>query len=108
MSPGDELARELRAGLDRLDTALSRVPSASANGNVVRLEGAGSIWNGIAIGIALGAVAVGAVWTASKMQQMDIQSQQAEAYQKAVYMLAPRFAEEVDKELDRQKEREPK
>ncbi|MNN89781.1 hypothetical protein D3C81_2076430 [compost metagenome] len=83
-------------------------PSGSNNMNTIRIEGAGSIWNGIAIGIALGAVTVGTVWTASKMQQMDIQSQQAEAYQKAVYMLAPRFAEEVDKELDRQKERETK
>jgi hypothetical protein len=99
--------------LDRLEASISDLsvlmkPSGSNNMNTIRIEGAGSIWNGIAIGIALGAVTVGTVWTASKMQQMDIQSQQAEAYQKAVYMLAPRFAEEVDKELDRQKERETK
>lgn len=80
----------------------------SASGNVVRLEGAGSIWNGIAIGIALGAITVGTVWMASKMQEMDIRSQQSEAYQKAVYMLAPRFAEEIDKELNRKQEQEPK
>jgi hypothetical protein len=37
-----------------------------------------------------------------------VATRQAEAYHKAVYMLAPRFAEEVDKELQRQKEREKK
>ncbi|WP_312707279.1 hypothetical protein [Stenotrophomonas sp.] len=103
--------------LDGIERDLSQIVAALKNReeqpghsstNTIRIEGAGSIWNGIAIGIALGAVAVGTVWTASKMQQMDIQSQQAEAYQKAVYMLAPRFAEEVDKELDRQKERDKK
>lgn len=80
--------------------------ASSANGNIVRLEGAGSVWNGIAIGIALGAVILGTGWISTNLQKMDVRSQQAEAYHKAVYMLAPRFAEEIDKELTRQKERE--
>lgn len=98
-------AAQALEALERLRTAGAIT---SASGNVVRLEGAGSIWNGIAIGIALGAITVGTVWMASKMQEMDIRSQQAEAYQKAVYMLAPRFAEEIDKELTRKQEQAPK
>lgn len=105
---GDDLARELRTGLERLDTALTRIHGASANGNVVRLEGAGSVWNGIAIGIALAGVTLGAVWIAHTASSADVATRQAEAYHKAVYMLAPRFAEEVDKELQRQKERDKK
>nr|WP_313470841.1 hypothetical protein [Stenotrophomonas geniculata] len=105
---GEDLARELRTGLERLDTALTRIHGASANGNVVRLEGAGSVWNGIAIGIALAGVTLGAVWIAHTASSADVATRQAEAYHKAVYMLAPRFAEEVDKELQRQKEREKK
>jgi len=105
---GDDLARELRTGLERLDTALTRIHGASANGNVVRLEGAGSVWNGIAIGIALAGVTLGAVWIAHTASSADVATRQAEAYHKAVYMLAPRFAEEVDKELQRQKGRDKK
>lgn len=78
----------------------------SANGNVVRLEGAGSIWNGLAIGVALGATIVACCWISFTMQRYEIRSQQAEAYQKAVYMLVPRFAEQIDEELKKQKERE--
>lgn len=88
-------------GLERM-----RSGSASASGNVVRLEGAGSIWNGLAIGICLGGVMVAGAWIASSMQKFEIRTQQAEAYQKAVYMLAPRFAEKIDEELNRQKERD--
>lgn len=108
MSANDELARDFRAGLERLDSALSRLHGSSANGNVVRLEGAGSVWNGIAIGIALAGVTLGAVWIAHTASSAEVATRQAEAYHKAVYMLAPRFAEEVDKELQRQKEREKK
>jgi len=76
--------------------------------NTIRIEGAGSIWNGIAIGLSLAGVILGAVWIAHVASNVDVAARQAEAYQKAVYMLAPRFAEEVDKELDRQKERDKK
>jgi hypothetical protein len=106
MTELDELAREFRAGIDRLDTVLSRVPQ-GGNTNVVKLEGAGSIWNGIAIGVALGAAIVCTAWVASTVQDNQVRAQQAEAYAKAVYMLAPRFAEEIDKELDRSK-KEPR
>lgn len=88
----------------------SRVAGAvtHASGNVVRLEGAGSIWNGIAIGLAMCGVIVGAVWISHIATSVDAATRQSEAYQKAVYMLAPRFAEEIDKELNRKQEQEPK
>lgn len=103
MSDLEELGREFRAGMERLDSAIQRLGQPS-NSNVVRLEGAGSIWNGIAIGVALGAAIVCTAWVAGTVSESKIAARQAEAYQKAVYMLAPRFAEEIDKELDRIKE----
>ena len=103
MSEGQELIRDLRATMERLENALSRLGS-GGNSNVVKLEGAGSIWNGIAIGVALGATIVSVGWISTKLQEQDVTAKQAEAYSRAVYALAPRFAEEIDKELDRQKE----
>lgn len=82
----------------------ARKGEVNANTQLVRVEGMGSMWNGIAIGIALGATMLGVGWISTKLQEQDVASKQAEAYQKAVYMLAPRFAEEIDKELDRQKD----
>lgn len=105
---GDDLARELRTGLERLDTALTRIHGASANGNVVRLEGAGSVWNGIAIGIALAGVVLGSAWIAHTASSADVAVRQAEAYRAAVYMVAPKAAEEIEKELQRKKERDKK
>lgn len=102
MSPDiEELVRELRDSRERLDSAIGRLPG---NMNVVRLEGAGSIWNGIAIGIALGATIFGSGWVAWSLSEIRAAARQAEAYHKAVYMLAPRFAEEIDRELDKQRE----
>jgi hypothetical protein len=99
--------------LDRLEASISDLavmlrPAGSSNSNTLRIEGAGSIWNGIAIGVSMAGVIAGAVWIAHVATSVDVSARQAEAYHKAVYMLAPRFAEEIDKELERQKEREPK
>ncbi len=103
--PDKEIVDHLAHLTDAVEKyGLARAPGNSANGNVMRIEGAGGFWNGISIGVTLGAVIVLAVWVASKMQQMDIRTQQSEAYKAAVYMVAPRLAEEIDKELDRQKE----
>lgn len=96
LSSMERTVNEIRDALQRRSD-----PAGHRSVNTLRVEGARSIWNGIAIGIALGAVTVGAAWIASKIQEMDVRSQQSEAYQKAVYMLAPRFAEEIDKELHR-------
>lgn len=79
----------------------------TSNTNTIRIEGAGSIWHGLAVGIALGAVIIGGAWIISTQQRLEMIAQQSEAYSKAVYMLAPRFAEEIDKELDKQKEKTP-
>ena len=101
---GDHKA--LAEALDRWSRTAERLLQAgSATTQTVRVEGMGSMWNGIAIGIALGATILGVGWISTKLQEQDVAVKQAEAYQKAVYMLAPRFAEEIDKELDRQKDK---
>jgi len=99
--------------LDRLEASISDLsvllrPSASSNTNTLRIEGAGSVWNGIAIGLSMAGVIAGAVWISHVATSVDVAVRQAEAYRAAVYMVAPRAAEEIDKELERQKEREPK
>lgn len=86
-------------------SGIGRTHGSSANGNIVRLEGAGKFWHGLAIGITLGAAIAISAWVSSKMQQFEMRTQQEMAYKSAVYIVAPRLAEEIDKELDRQKER---
>ncbi len=100
----------METDLQEVKESLSRMVSDMAannskNVNTVRIEGAGSVWHGLAIGIALGAVVIGGAWIISAQQRLEMIAQQSEAYSKAVYMLAPRFAEEIDKELDRNKEK---
>lgn len=100
---GDQ--RALADALDRFSRKADDLLRVGRNTNqIVRVEGMGSMWNGIAIGIALGATILGSVWISKTLQAQEVTVNQAEAYSKAVYMLAPRFAQEIDKELDRQKE----
>lgn len=102
---GDQ--RALTAALDRFSRKADELlKTGNTTTQTVRVEGMGSMWNGIAIGIALGGTIFGAGWVGSSIIRQDNVVQQGEAYKRAVYMLAPRFAEEIDKELDRQKERE--
>lgn len=96
-----------RAAAD-IKEAVERISGKSNNVNTVRIEGAGSIWNGLAVGVALGVAITGGAWMVSAQQRMETSIEQAKAYHAAVYMLAPRFAEEIDQELQRQKEREAK
>lgn len=98
----DALEKTARETLEILHRRLDA--SSSKNVNTVRVEGVGSMWHGIAIGIALGAVIVATGWNVSKQQENDMRIRQAESYKAAVYMLAPRFAEEIDKELRRSAE----
>ena len=92
--------------LDRFSRKADEIlRSGNTSTQTVRVEGMGSMWNGIAIGIALGATILGVGWISTKLQEQDVAVKQAEAYSKALYMLAPRFAEEIDKELDRQKDK---
>lgn len=104
----DEIKARLEAQMKDLGERLEGMDlrrSASNNVNTVRIEGAGSIWNGLAVGIALGAVIVGGAWIVSTQQRLEMLAEQAKTYHSAIYMVAPRFAEEIDKELDRQKEK---
>lgn len=103
----DEIKARLEAQMKDLGERLEGMDlrrSASSNVNTVRIEGAGSIWNGLAVGIALGAVIVGGAWIVSTQQRLEMLAEQSKAYSAAVYALSPRFAEQIDKELDKQKE----
>lgn len=92
--------REIKDSLERI--AAGR--DASQNVNTIKIEGMGSMWHGLAIGVALGAVVIGGAWIVSTQQRLEATAKQSEAYAKAVYILAPRFAEEIDKELSSKKE----
>lgn len=91
--------------LDPLAERILREALGQNTVQTVKVEGMGSMWNGIAIGIALGATILGVGWISTKLQAQDIAVNQAEAYQKAVYALAPRFAAEIDAELQKQESR---
>lgn len=104
----DELKARLESQIMELGNKLEGMDKRrdmSSNVNTVRIEGAGTIWNGLAVGIALGAVVVGGAWIVSTQQRIEMLAEQAKTYHSAIYMVAPRFAEEIDKELDRQKEK---
>lgn len=98
---GENEAREKLAWL------LGLTPGGGANNNVntLKVEGAGKLMYGLAIGIPLGATIAFGAWIVSSQQDMRESIRQAESYRSAVYMLAPRFAEEIDKELDQRKTR---
>lgn len=102
----------LKEPLDRLEESISELsglmkPASSSNVNTLKIEGAGSIWHGLAVGIALGAVIVGGAWIVSTQQRLEMSAKQSEAYSAALYMVAPRLAKEIEEELDkRQKEKE--
>ncbi|WWO60489.1 hypothetical protein [Stenotrophomonas phage SOVA965] len=96
----EQSVRDIKDSLERIAGGRD----ASQNVNTIKIEGMGSMWHGLAIGVALGAVVIGGAWIVSTQQRLEATAQQSEAYAKAVYMLAPRFAEEIDKELSRQKE----
>lgn len=104
------MTERLTDPLDRLEASITDLSlmlrPASSNVNTIRVEGAGSVWGCIAIGVALGAVIAGSVALAAALQQMNYRVQQAEAFQAALYMTSPRLAEEIDKELDRKNTRE--
>lgn len=102
-----DLARKLEEQVNMMDEKIGQMADrrvSSSSTNTVRIEGAGSIWNGLAVGIALGAVIMGGAWIVSTQQRVEVLSEQARTYHAAVYMLAPRFAEEIDKEISRKKE----
>lgn len=96
----ERTVRDIKDSIERI--AAGR--DASQNVNTIKIEGMGSMWHGLAIGVALGAVVIGGAWIVSTQQRLEMSAKQAEAYAAAIYMVAPRLAEEIDKELDRKKE----
>lgn len=96
----EQSVRDIKDSLERIGAGRD----ASQNVNTIKIEGMGTMWHGLAIGVALGAVVIGGAWIVSTQQRLEMSAKQAEAYAAAIYMVAPRLAEEIDKELDRKKE----
>lgn len=96
----EKSVKDIKDSLERIGAGRD----SSHNVNTIKIEGMGSMWHGLAIGIALGAVVIGGAWIVSTQQRLEMSAKQAEAYAAAIYMVAPRLAEEIDKELDRKKE----
>lgn len=95
-----------RTAKEILDTLKKRSGGPESNNvNTIKIEGAGSIWNGMVLGVAFGATLMAGAWIVSSLQDMRESIRQAESYRSAVYMLAPRFAEAIDEELDKGKSR---
>lgn len=92
--------KEIKDSLERI--AAGR--DSSQNVNTIKIEGMGSMWHGLAIGVALGAVVIGGAWIVSAQQRLEMLAEQSKAYSAAVYALSPRFAEQIDQELEKQKE----
>lgn len=78
---------------------------AGSNINTIRIEGAGSIWNGLALGVVFGATIMAGAWMVSSQQDVRESVRQAETYRAAVYMVAPRLSEAIDEELDKRNAR---
>lgn len=97
----EDSVRQIKDSLERIGAGRD----ASQNVNTIKIEGMGSMWHGLAIGIALGAVVIGGAWIVSAQQRLEMLAEQSKAYSAAVYMLAPRFAKEIDEELDKKKEK---
>jgi hypothetical protein len=101
LSSMEKTVNEIRDALQRRND-----PAASRNVNTVRVEGVGTMWHGFAIGMSIAGLVAGMVWIAWVASEARVSMRQAEAYRAAVYVVAPKFSEQIEKELERQKERE--
>ncbi|WP_193314189.1 hypothetical protein [Xanthomonas sp. LMG 12461] len=102
----DQQLNSMERTLDEIQEALKRRGNPASNVNTLRVEGAGSIWHGVAIGAAVSGVIAGMVWIGWVASDARVSVRQAEAYRAAVYVVAPKFAEKIDEELERNKERQ--
>jgi len=96
----EKSVKDIKDSLERIGAGRD----ASQNVNTIKIEGMGSMWHGLAIGVALGAVVIGGAWIVSAQQRLEMLAEQSKAYSAAVYALSPRFAEQIDQELEKQKE----
>jgi hypothetical protein len=87
-------ATGIKAVLERMERERSHRNTTT---QTVRVEGMGSLWNGIAIGIALGAVVVGAAWIATSQASMADEQRQQAAFIAATYQAVPALRAEFDR-----------
>lgn len=87
-------ANGIKAVLERMERERGVRNNATQN---VRVEGMGSLWHGIAIGISLGASIVASAWVASTLNRLSAEQLQNEAYISATYQAVPALREHFDK-----------
>lgn len=92
---GDHKA--LADALDRWSrTAEKLLQAGNTTTQTVKVEGMGSMWNGIAIGVALGGAIVCAAWVGFTLQNVHEIQRNNEAFIQATYQQAPEIRERFD------------
>lgn len=93
---GDQ--RALADALDRFSRKADEIlKSGNTATQTVRVEGMGSMWNGIAIGIALGASVACAAWVAAALGDLTDDQRNDDAFIQATYQQAPSIRSEFDR-----------
>ena len=83
--------------LDPLAERILREALGQNTVQTVRVEGMGSMWNGIAIGIALGAAIALAVWVGWALGDLRDDQRQDDAFIQAAYQYAPQLRDEYNR-----------
>lgn len=87
----------METAVERLQKELDRLVPRNNTTQTVKVEGMGSMWNGIAIGIALGASMVCAAWVGFTLQNIAETQRNNEAFIQATYQQAPQIRAEFDR-----------
>ena len=89
---------ELLAAIQKLDQSVGRfLASGNRNTTNVRLEGAGSVWGAVAVGIALGASIACAAWVAGTLGDLADDQRNDDAFIQATYQAAPMIRDEFNR-----------
>jgi hypothetical protein len=91
--------QELTAAIDRLDRSLDRFQSSAGNRNTtnVRLEGSGTMWGALSVGVALGAAVACTAWVSFTLSNVMETQRNNEAFIQATYQQAPEIRARFDK-----------
>lgn len=83
--------------LDPLAERILREALGQNTVQTVRVEGMGSMWNGIAIGIALGASIACSAWVAATLGDLTDDQRNDDAFIQATYQHVPQIRDEFNR-----------